>query len=661
MPRDKPAQPTSLDVVVKPEVKRAVKPFIGWDGEATQDAGYCLLGCSKGDILRSPHLSTLECFEFLLDVGAKYHHAHHVGFVFDYDVNNILKDLSWPHLIMLKERGRVKWKDYRIRHVPDKFFGITDGRRRIRIEDIFHFFRTAYCTNDPDNPGALDKYDIGSRDKRKAIADGKAGRKNFLWKDIEEITEYMMLELECMPPLMDKIRECCNAASLYLNTWTGPAALAKCEFKKQRIRNHMGRSPDAMGTAVRSAYAGGWFERFKAGVYYGDVYTADLNSAYTWAMSLLPSLANGEWRYVEGERARDYAVGGRTFGIFHVSYGTDSRDSWDNYMRACRGIPLPLFHRAENGNISRPFRGSGWWWNFEASQVARNPNAHFEGAWIFDADGIFPFEFAADVYDTRLLLQKINDPAEKALKWMLASAYGVLAQRAGWDRHSRTAPDWHQLEWAGAITSACRSLIYTAAMPVALQDGLVSIDTDGIISTVPFKKLPHGEGDGLGQWKCEQYSGLVYIQNGVYWLRNMRGNWEPPKTRGIPRGQIGDVGTAIDSLAKTGGVTFNRHSFVGYGSAIHRRDRSSWRTWEDRKVDVSIKHAGSRIHVEKMCRACRSGLSLVESLHDLALIPATELESAPHRLPWLEDDDEAALRERIRHEVERHEMNEVFA
>lgn len=659
--RGKPAEVTSVEVIEQREIKRGIKPFIGWDGEATKDAAYCLLGCSTGEYIQDHNLSTDVCLSFLLDVASKHKNAHHIGFVFDYDVNNILRNLSWPHLIMLKERGRVMWNGYRIRHVPGKFFAVSDSEnRRIRVEDIFSFFRTAYCTGDDSNPGALDKYHIGTREDRLRIATGKANRDGFLWADIESIREYMFLELKLMPPLQEKIREAAHAAQIYPNTWSGPAAFAKYEFKKHNIRAHMAKSPDSMAVAVRTAYAGGWFERFKAGVYYGDLWTADLNSAYTWAMTLLPSLANGEWRYVEGERARDYACGRRYFGVFRIDYGGSARGDWDNYMRSCRGVPLPLFQRAANGNMSRPFHNSGWFWNFEASQVGSNPGVAFRGAWIFDGDGTYPFEWASDVYSTRLLLQEIGDPAEKGLKWTLASAYGVLAQRAGWDRRSRSAPDWHQLEWAGAITSACRSLIYTASMPVALRDGLVSIDTDGIISTQPFKNLPHGEGTGLGQWKVERYTGLVYVQNGIYWLRNMSGAWEPPKTRGIPRGQIGDVGQALASLAKDGSLTFERHSFVGYGSAIHRRDRSSWRTWEDRKVTVELKQAGSRIHVEKMCRACRQGLSVVESLHDLALIPAKDVESAPHKLPWLGEDDEASLRERIRHEIENHEMNEVF-
>jgi hypothetical protein len=238
--------------------------------------------------------------------------------------------------------------------------------------------------------------------------------------------------------------------------------------------------------------------------------------------------------------------------------------------------------------------------------------------------------------------------------------YGTVAQRAGWDRHGRKAPHWHQLEWAGATTSVCRSLIYSGAAYVASQGGLVSIDTDGIISTVPFGELPNGRGDGLGQWKVEKYSGIIYFQNGIYWLRDMSGNWQPPKTRGIPRGQIGDPEIAVDALRNGGKLTLTRHNFVGYGAAIHRKDRSVWRTWQDVPYEIDINYSGCRQHVRKICRACNQGLSLVEGLHDLAMVPARDESSAPHKLPWLEADDTDTLRERIRHEIEQHEMNGEF-
>jgi DNA polymerase family B len=650
-------------LVPKPELIEKVKfsdyPFIAWDGEAPQDTGYSLLGCSTGEELCSPNLRTEEMLQFILDTGCAHRKSFHIGYVFDYDVNNILCDLPWQCLIMLKERSRCQWKGWHIEHVPGKSFVVRKDGKRVRIEDIFSYFRLPYCTGDDENPGALDKYSIGTAELRRDIAAGKADRPDFVWAKIDSIRDYFRKELATMPPLMEKVREACYSAKMHIGAWYGPGALAKYELSKHHMERHLAKGPSGMSMAVRTAYAGGWFERFKCGYYLGDVYTADLNSAYAYIMSILPSLANGEWRYVEGERARDYT---NYFGVFRVLYGTDSNRAWQDFMRSSRGIPLPLFQRGAHGNISHPFQNRGWYWNFEARNVAGHKNVEFLGGWIFEpSSDEMPFEWVEGAFDARLILQEAGDPAEKALKWMLASLYGTLAQRTGWDRRKRTAPRWHQLEYAGAITSGCRALMYRAAMPVALKGGLVSIDTDGIISTVPFETLPgRGEGNGLGQWKCEQYTGIIYFQNGIYWLRNMQGDWEPPKTRGIPRGKIGDPRIAIEALQNGGKLALDRRNFVGYGAAIHRRDRSEWRTWQDSTYEIDVNFAGSRQHVRKICSACNKGLGLHQALHDLTMSVSKDQESSPHKLPWLEEDDEWELQERIRHEIESHEVNEVF-
>lgn len=645
------------------EGTQRVRNFIAWDGEACTEfrvssdgeavkrSYYSLLGSSTKDYIQGRDLSTSDMLDFILRVGNENPRAFHISFAFDYDVNNILKDAPWAVLIMLRERGRVQWNGYHIEHIPGKIFTVKKaGQARVRIEDIFSYFRTRYDT-------ALEKYDVGTPEVRADISKGKADRGRFLFTDIDDIRAYMFLELATMPLLMEKIREACYGAGMRIGQWYGPGALAKFELRKQKMGLHMSETPQDMQLAVRTAYAGGWFERFRAGMHLGPVYTADLNSAYAYAMTLMPSLANRRWRYVPGAQARSYT---RHFGVFAMRYCGDPNRRWNDYMRSCRGVPLPLFQRGANGNITRPFNTSGWWWNFEANQLRDSEAVEFLGCWILEDDTERPFEWIQEMYDMRLVLKQAGDPAEKALKWALASMYGTLAQRSGWDRRKRTSPRWHQLEWAGAITSACRALILSAAMPVAMSGGLVSIDTDGIISTSPFTRLDNGIGSGLGQWEVEEYSGIIYIQNGIYWLRDMQGNWIPPKTRGIPLGQVEDPQIAIDALAGDGKLRLSRHNFVGYGSAIHRRVRQSWRTWEDSAYDIDVNYTGSRQHVRKICRPCRRNLDMTEALHDLAMVPPSDTESAPHRLPWLEQDDSAELKERLRHEWSIHDINMEF-
>jgi hypothetical protein len=613
------------------------KPFIMWDGEAVLDgAGYCLFGNSAGDELCGPRLTTKDMLDFMLDIGRKWRRkAFHFAYSFDYDVNEILQDLPWTALIMLRERSRCTWQGYEIAHIPHKSFKVKKDDAYIKIDDVFSYFRSSYVK-------ALVKYDVGSPGERDFVASGKALRPDFRYSDLDNrIRPYWKEELRLGVKLMDKLRRDINGARFYINSWHGPAALAAYSFNKHKVRQYMAPvENEEVALASRTAYAGGWFERFQFGVHDGPVYTADLNSAYVYALSRMPSLSGGGWVHRNDCDLRLLAKTVR-LGLFKVRF----QHGFSAFMATSHGIPLPLYHRSRNGSISRPTVTEGWYWNYEARIVASDEKTEFLEAYVFEDDGTFPFDWINDMFQERLALQAENNPAEKALKWALASKYGITAQRAGWNRRTRSAPRWHQLEWAGAITSFCRSMIFAGARDVAKSGGLVSIDTDGITSTVPFGFLPNGEGNQLGRWKVESFSGIVYIQNGIYWLRDLSGDWIDPKIRGIPEDQVPLVDAAVEALRTGKPIEISRHTYIGYGAAIRGR-RDQWRTWIDSPYKIDPSHSGSRQHVIRICRACNDHDERPPHLrlHDLAMVPPEGLESYPHKLPWLEPDDDLSGR-----------------
>lgn len=618
-------------------------PFIFWDGEECQDTDYSLFGCSIGGArpdsstyLQAPFLSTREMLDLLLSVAEDNRPASHVGFVFDYDVNQILHELDWKSLATLRAKGEVRWDEYKIEHIPGKIFKVSAQGSSVRVDDCFSFFRKRYDK-------VLRQYGIGDSVTVNEISSGKDNRADFWYRDIDQIREYMFKEIMLGCDLMEKIRKMCHRAGYHVKQWYGPGALAAYSLREHRVSTLMKPSPPQVHAAALSAYAGGWFERFKMGMHDGPAYTYDINSAYVFAMSQLPDLTTGTWEHVSGP---DAEVARRTrFGLFRVEWNPD----FSAYMRACHGVPFPLFHRDSDGSMHRPVkRTSVWLWSPEAANATATPYAELKEAWIYHDNGSEPFAWVAEMYNLRLALQAENDPAEKILKWAMASYYGRLAQRTGWNEKTRTAPKYHQIEWAGWITSKCRSMVYQAALSSAMQGGLVSIDTDGIITTVPIDNLPNGTGNQLGRWKEETYDGLIYLQNGVYWLHcpgcseHEEPKWHDPKLRGIPRTKL-DPEMGIQALRSGGILELDRRTFVGYGAAL-QRDRSEWRQWVDRPVKINAQQCGSRIHVVQTCRQCRDGLSLVESLHELSVLPERGLVSKPHSLPWLEAEkrDESA-------------------
>ncbi len=642
------AEHSTLNIKILPSGSRqtqhrqrtnAERPFIAWDGEEARDAGYCLFGASTGDFLQKPRLSTVELVELLLKVSSENPGAFHVGYAFDYDVNQIIQDLDKLHVAVLAELGHVTWRGYRFKHVPHKIFEVSDGRRKIVIEDCFHYFRTRFDK-------ALIKYGIGSAREQEMVTDGKDNRNEFWWRDIDDIRQYWRMELRLMVKLMDRIRNDINAAGFYIGQWYGPGALAKYALRQHKVGRHKKETPEDIIEPALYAYSGGWFERFKAGIHDGPVWTADINSAYIYAASLLPSLSTGTWKHVSNP-SRKLASQVR-MGIFRLR----QRGSFSSFMATCHGIPLPLFQRQTNHTLSHPVAVEGWYWNPEAALVEDKPDVEFLEAWIYEDDGTYPFTWVSDMYRQRLLLKNLGNPAEVAFKWALASMYGGFAQRVGWNQKTRKPPRWHQIEWAGWITSKCRAMIYKAAMPVALRNGLISIDTDGIMSTIPFdmSQLINGSGELLGEWKVEEFAGLVYIQNGVYWLKGEDGEWIEPKLRGIPKGRKVTVETAMDALSRDTPIEIRRRQFIGYAAALHG-NWDDWRTWkggeehDEPNYKINVHKAGNRMHLPTFCRACRRGYTMTDCLHDLSLVPSRDMTSSIHRLPWREPvtDKTAAL------------------
>lgn len=598
-------------------------PFVAWDGEGCKGENdlhpYSLFGCSLGPDFRIKYfdLSTEDCLKLIIKAERACPKAIHVGFAFGYDVNMIIKDLPSAQLRMLRETSRTYWRGYTLEYIPRKWFKVSYGpkgkRVTAKIFDVFSFYNTAFGK-------ALRKYGIGSKEDLDRIDKGKEERPNFTFNDIEEIELYWETELKYLVQLMDILRDILYRADFKIKSWHGPGALAAYALNQHNTSLYMDKGiEDDIIAASRSAYFGGRFEPFLAGYYEGPIWTYDINSAYGYSLSRLPSLTQGKWIHTYYPDRSELSE--RRLAFYRISFETGF---------GSHAMPLP--HREPNGSVSFPNATNGWFHASEAYLVKDDPQADFKEAWIFEDDGSYPFNWVGEYFDERLRLQAIGDPTEKAYKWAIASFYGQLAQRAGWKR-TRKAPRWHQLEYAGSITSECRSLVYSVARQAG--PGLVSIDTDGIISCVPVGRLPGGSGDRLGQWKIEKYTGILYLQSGIYWLRDESGNWLPPKSRGIPRKKL-DFDVVKPMVDKNENLTVNQHMFIGFGLALRGR-MGDWRKWVDQSREVTFGGTGKRFHSPNLCNSCKEGKGWGEALHLLIPRPNKEIDSKPHYLPWLEE------------------------
>lgn len=629
----------------------ASRSFIGWDGEGyTDKAGdhhYMLFGCSMfpDSPLIGRSLGTRECLDYMLYVESVFPDAFHVGYAINYDVNMILRDLPARTLKHLSDYGVCHWQGYRIAYIPGKRFTMSRGkdseRVSITIFDVFGFFLSKYVT-------ALVKYDVATEAQLAHIVDGKDDRPRFTFEEIERVLLYWQDEISYMPKLMETLREMCYDNGLFITQWHGPGALASYILRKRGVRDwHSKDVPEGAQHAIQCGYAGGRFHPWRCGLYTRSVYTADINSAYIFACSLLPRLDNGTWEHI-GPDDIDRSNIAR-FGIYRIAYEGDPTAIRDNHQRGAFDEIYPLFHRDPYKRVSWPRKVEGWFWTPEATTVASNPRAEFLEAWIYHDDGTSPFRWVNEEYNKRLALQRAGNSAEKTLKWALAAMYGAFARRVGWDRKNRTAPASFELAWAGFITSWCRAQVYKVGFECWRRGGLISIDTDGVTSSVPFDPawFEHGIGEKLGQWKLEEFAGILYWQTGFYWLKHLDGTWGTAKTRGVKRGTLNvEVALAAYEAAnynlscgpvEHAKITKYGTRFITWKQALARGSlKSAWR-WEETKSETVMGMGGSMIHVPQFCKKCRTPDA--DIMHVLTQVPSPSWINSAHYLPWQDAED----------------------
>ncbi len=630
-----------------PRPPLAEREFIIWDGEGPQDTGYSLLGNSQGAEISYPGLSTKHSLDFILGSERANPDAVHIGFGFNYDVSNILKDLSRRHLAALHEYGRTIWQEYEIEHIPHKWFKIKKGTTVVKIYDIRSFFDGGLVS-------VLEEWEIGPwADQVTACSDDvpcilcmtygntvpsleslthmteseivhvfKKLRSLFLWKDIEQIKIYMRLELKYTKMLMERLRSVFMDAGYLPASWHGPGALARMAMTRHKVYDSMAVTPPDVQIAARAAFAGGRFEPFITGHVKRKVYVADQNSAYPYYATRLPNLASGVWR-----RGRDFEPG--KFAIYHIRY-----EARPDAHRA-----YPLFKREANGTVVWPYRTEGWYWSPEAELVADDPDAVFVEALIFDEknENDRPFAFLTEYYHRRQLLKKLGNPAEYTFKLIINAIYGQLAQRAGWDKKKWKAPRTHQLEWAGYITSGCRAESFRVARDCGTN--CISIDTDGVSSLAPFTIPGSRCGTGLGEWKVSVYDDGVFWQSGIYCLRTEKGMWDKAKTRGIPKGsyQPSELIAHCDTMDP---LTLTKKVFITYGLAeTYGFDKLN--TWQDEPHEFVFGGAGKRVHNTQLCHLVCDTEAGIHRLGMLNVLhgPDSDAVSRPHYLPWLDNAD----------------------
>ena len=576
---------------------------------------YVLLANSKGNrIVDKNGLSTYSCFEFILEQRRLYPNSISVGFAFTYDAAQILKDLPEIKLMQLYDTNRVRWCRYNIEYRPRRWLRISHPitGRTATIYDVFGFFQSSFLT-------ACHKY-LGDDDPDLALIErGKSARDSFTFDELNDfIIPYNDAELRMLVRIMDILRQDLHNVGIDLHRWYGPGAVANQVLKQFDVKRHKGLPPPEVEDAAQYAYAGGRFEQFKLGRHEGTVYEYDIRSAYPAAAFRLPSLSAGDWELVESFEPE-------SFGVWFIEYKARHRGN----------EPQPLFCRAKDGRVSFPLESTGWYWTPEAALV---PDCVQYGYVWRTTTSHKPFQFVEAMYEERRKYKALGVSSERALKLALNSIYGKLAQLIGGTNNK--PPTWHQLEWAGWITSYTRALIYNAIL--LKPEAIIAAETDAIFST---ELLPLNLGEGLGEWELTTFTSITFLQSGFYYAttdedkivcryRGLDRDRTTQQPMGLPyRGVLDHLHNRREGEWRTPPLSSRSTRFINIGLAL--RTSSVFRSWETVTKELSLDQGrgkSKRYHLR--CDRCDEGKTLADCLHPMEIGGYSGV-SHPHPLPWV--------------------------
>lgn len=611
------------------------RAFVGVDGEGVNvrtgprrgEHDYVELAVSgKSPIVDSTGLSTQKILDYLWD--SLNPGDINVIYGGSYDFNCWVKDLVEDEVRALYRSNYtskgVEYGGYTLRWIKGKSFEISRDDQTLVINDVISFFQRPFIQ-------ACDEY-LGEYKGRDILVEMKARRGDFTVAEMESVIDYNDLELELLVKLMDELRVRLNRVGLRPRRWNSPGAIASALFLREKVKAHRNEHvPTPVAEAARYAYAGGRFEMLKYGAVKENVYEYDINSAYPRALLDVPSLANGQWWHERADHDAKRVGIVRPYALYRVRYtGTNAN------------IPGPVFVRGANGTISYPLTATNWIWTPEYETLIEYCK-QVEGAsyevlesWSFvSATDHKPFAFIQALYDKRKALKAAGDGAHVAIKLALNSIYGKLAQQVGWmpatSKHPLRVPTYHQLEWAGYVTSWCRANVLRAALTNI--DAVIAFETDALFTSAPLDILT---GEGLGEWEETQFTSLTYVQSGHYYGTTLdkRGNpSEVVKCRGIDKGFISR--RAVERklrLPESDRVLDAKLTrFYGAGIALARGLTKYWRKWLTEPKRMQLRPTGKRVHGNCWCDTD----ALTLGKWHLTVCPVAGGESHEYPVEWI--------------------------
>jgi hypothetical protein len=551
------------------------RPIVAVDGEGTTIGNkhyYILLADSTGRTLIDQNgIKTEAALDWLLEIPGK---PVIVGFAFQYDFEQIIKDLPKRLLLKLQKTNECRWyfddKVYFIRYFPRKSYTVsirTDTyKRSVTVWDVFGFYQESFVK-------ALKSWGVGDPETLSRIDAMKAQRDDFANVNLKDIIAYNNDECRLLVDLVSKTRQTFYDCGLALRRWDGAGAAAAALLDKHSVVEHIRPTPPNVSDAVMRAYFGGRILTNRIGHIDGPIHAYDINSAYPSVTAQLPTL-NGQWHH-----QRTYDPSAR-WSVWHVR--------WDLPRASLRVLP----HRTHRKQIAYLARGEGWYWQpLVAEALDDNPVWYdvLEG-WVFTPDSNEkPFAFVNDYYKQRLEYKRQNDRRHIAIKLALNSLYGKTAQGVSW-QHKR--PRYQSYVWAGLITASTQAQLIRASR-LTSPDKIIAWATDGIYTV---SELPLPISNTLGEWEHTTYDKMEIYQPGFY--RLTKGDHQRIVQRGYRTNELDwdEIARLWRELKDDAIYRFTVRRYLPLGIALQTHRLTEWGTWVEEDRELRLRPSQGRIY-----------------------------------------------------------------
>lgn len=579
-------------------VSRYRRKVVAIDTEA-HDGDIFLIADSNGCKLEYPDITFEKVAQFLL----RYDEGHWIFFWnLAYDAECILKLL--PEQVLKSQyisRGelRFEYNGYVIHYIEKKQLSIRKGRHTATCHDIQQFYEEkkleqAYLKNIGE---ALDDHYLAIKNERGHFTLA------YFMHNKKRIRDYCFQDCRLTKELAEHWLEIFyRQFGFYPLRWVSSGYLAEKVLIQEGIHlPYFNDFPYDLQEMAWQSFYGGRFELIKRGNI-GKCYLYDINSAYPYSLTKLPDITDGHW--IAGKRIHPQAA----LGFFRIRANIDY---------SVKVAPFPF--RTKDGRIIYPIGAFITYVTLEELRAVEGDNrTKYEilESWQFipNSDPSYPFKrFIEEQYYKRLKLKESKDPLEQAIKVVLNSIYGKMAQRV----NNRMGNLFNAII-ASFITGFTRAQLYRFLRHKDLESYIVAFATDSIAVTKEIQDL---NSMLLGELKLDKHADdVIFLSNGFY---RFNGKW---KQRGVGYDhekrieiahldtRIGDEGQlyiAVETTRTThikSGILFNRLKSVGKIEQYEKKiglnsDRK--RMWLDELESL---------HETKLCDSMPININLVADI-----------------------------------------------